>query len=308
MSYTPIRISVLRGDQKINFDAYVPVGAKHILYCRKGDSFEGARLARLKEKKLKKMFIRVEDEQAYRDYMSHNIEKAYDSKSGATLENRSQIVQGLQQDAAEAVFENPEDQAAYQAAKEGSQKFIDFLMAEDKAFKNMLAIENTDQSLAHHGVTVAALAVEIAKATGYTDSKNLPMLALGGLLHDVGHFFSGQNVSRPLKDFTEPELALYKTHPMEGAKRIKDLKHIDLHVTQIMLQHEECVNGSGFPEKLLEAKINPLAVFVGSANVYDRLITFERVTPADAVKRLISPEFIGRYPLPHLNALKALVK
>ena len=57
MDYTTIRVSTLRGDQKINFDAYLKIGEKMVLYVRQGDSFEGDRLKRLKEKKLKKMFI-----------------------------------------------------------------------------------------------------------------------------------------------------------------------------------------------------------------------------------------------------------
>ncbi len=307
MAYTSIRLSVLRGDQKIGFDAFVQIGEKHILYCRKGDSFEGERLNRLKAKKLKKLFIKEADEQAYREYMANNIEQAYSKSSSISLDNRAEIVQGLQQSAAEAVFEDPADQAAYQAAKEGSQKFIDFLAAEDKAVKAMLSLENSDQSLAHHGVTVAALAVEIAKVTGYKDEKNFPMMALGGLLHDIGHYISNQNISRPLKDFSPDELALYKSHPLEGANKVKDLKHMDLHVTQIISQHEECANGSGFPEGLNENKLNPLSVFIQSANIFDRMVTFEKVPATEAVKRLITPEFIGRYPLPHLNALKAIV-
>ena len=55
MTYVPIRVSVLRGDQKIGFDAFLEVNSKYILYLRKGDSFEGARLDRLKEKKVKKI-------------------------------------------------------------------------------------------------------------------------------------------------------------------------------------------------------------------------------------------------------------
>lgn len=308
MGFAPIRISVLRGDQKIGFDCYVEIGGKHILYLRKGSSFEGTRLARLKEKKLKKMFIREEEEQLYRDYMERNIEMAYDKASPQTLENRTHIVQGVQQSCAEAIFEDPADQSAYATAKEGSQRFTDFLLNEDKAIKNLLAIENTNQNLAHHGVTVASLAVRIAKMTGYDAPKNFPVLALGGLIHDMGHYLSGQNISRALKDFSPEELAVFKSHPTEGAKKLKDLKHMDLHVTQIVLEHEESINGSGFPEKKSENKMNPMSVFVQSANIFDRLVTFERIPQSDAVKRLMSVEFIGRYPLNHLKAIKAIVQ
>ncbi len=308
MGFAPIRISVLRGDQKIGFDCYIEVAGKQLLYLRKGDSFEGARLAKLKEKKVKKMLIREEDEQLYRDYMARNIDMAYDKNSSQSLENRANIVQGLQQSNTEAVFENPADEVAYAAAKEGSQRFTDFLMAEDKAIKNLLALENADQSLSHHGVTVASLAVRIAKETGYDSPKNLPLLAMGGLIHDLGHYISGQNITRPIKDFSPQELELYKQHPAEGAKKFKDLKHMDQHVVQIILEHEENINGSGFPDKKVEAKLNPLSVYVGSANLFDRLVTFERVPRADVVKRLFSSEYLGRYPLSHFNAIKTILQ
>ena len=307
MSYSPVRISVLRGDQKIGFDVYIEIGSKYILYLRKGESFEGARLQRLKDKKLKKMFIRESDENLYRAYVERNIEMAYDKGSGQTIENRTQVVQGVQQAAAEAVFENPADEAAYQAAKIGSERFTNFLLAEDKAIKQLLALENTDQSLAHHGVSVASLAVEIAKVTGYADKKNLPHMALGGLLHDLGHVLSGQNISRPLSAFRPEELALYKQHPTDGAKKLKDLKHMDLHVTQIILQHEEAPDGSGFPDKLKEAKMNPIALYVQTANAFDRLIAFEGLSHAEALKKVFTVDYLGRYPLPHLNAIKSIM-
>lgn len=307
MGFAPIRISVLRGDQKIAFDCYLEVAGRHILYLRKGDSFDVSRIERLREKKVRKLYIREDDEQLYRDYMSRNIDMAYDKTSKQSMENRALIVQGVQQSAAEAIFENPTDQAFYTAAKEGTERFTKFLLEEDKALKSMLAIENQDQNLAHHGVTVASLSVQIAKLTGFDTSKNLPIMALGGLIHDLGHYISGQNVSKPRKDFTPEEMAIYKEHASVGAKKLKDLKHMDLHVTQIILEHEETIDGLGFPDGKVELKMNPMSVFVQSANIFDRLVTFENCTQSEAVKRLFTGEFIGKYPLSHLNALKTIV-
>jgi HD-GYP domain-containing protein (c-di-GMP phosphodiesterase class II) len=306
MSFVPIRISLLRGDQKIGFDCYIEVGGRHIHYLRKGGSFGGGHLARLKDKKLKKLFMREDEEALFRDYVSRNIDMAYDQRAKQPLEARTQIIQGLQQSNAEAVYENPADQAAYASAKEGSRRFTEFLVQEELAIKNLLALKNSDQSLAHHGVTVASLAVRIAHTTGYNVPQNLPLIALGGLTHDLGHYMSGQNISRPLKDFSPEELAVYRSHPVEGAKKLKDLKHMDLHVTQIILEHEESVNGSGFPDHKNEKKMNPMSVFVQTANIYDRLVTFEGVSHVDAIKRLLSAEFLGRFPLNYLTALKAI--
>lgn len=307
MSFAPIRVSVLRGDQKIGFDVFVEVAGKHILYLRKGDSFEGQRLDRLKKKKLKKMYIRDEDEQLYRDYMSRNIEMAYDQKSGQSIEDRSHIVQGIQQSAAESMFENPQDEATYKEVKAGTERFTQFLLNEENALRSLLAIDNGDQNLAHHGVTVASMAVEIARLTGFTDTHNLSLVALGALIHDLGHHISGQNIARPLKDFSAEELKIYHEHPAVGASKLREVKHIDLQVAQIILEHEETIDGSGFPGKLTESKVNPLSVYVQSANLFDRMMTFEGIPRPDIVRRLMT-DAIGRYPLEHLNAIKTILQ
>ncbi len=39
MSHVPVRVSTLRGDQKVDFDAYIKINEKMVLYIRKGDSF-----------------------------------------------------------------------------------------------------------------------------------------------------------------------------------------------------------------------------------------------------------------------------
>ena len=57
MDYVSIRVSTLRGDQKIEFNAYLKINEKMVLYLRQGDSFEGDRLKRLKEKKLRKRLL-----------------------------------------------------------------------------------------------------------------------------------------------------------------------------------------------------------------------------------------------------------
>lgn len=307
MAYVPIRTSILKGDQKIGFDLYLPLASKYIMYLRRGESFEGKRLLRLKDKKVKKMFIREDEEQLYREYMSRNIEMAYDRKSPQSLENRAEIAHGLQQATAEAILEDPESAESYQTAKDNSQRFVQFLLQEDQAIKSLLSVENTDQNLAHHGVTVASLAVEIAKIVGGVESANYSYLALGGLIHDVGHYLSGQNVARRLTEFTPEEMSVYRSHPSTGVAKIKDLKHMDTHVIQIILQHEETINGSGFPSQLHESKLNPLSIFVQSANIYDRLVTFEKLESKEAVKCLFT-EHIGKFPLSHLNALRSIVQ
>ena len=103
--YVSVRVSTLRGDQAIPFKVYLKIGSRHILYVRQGDAIDGDRLKKIKDKKLKRMYILPQDETSYRDYISKNIEMAYNSDSGMATESRAHIVQGHQQSQAEEVME-----------------------------------------------------------------------------------------------------------------------------------------------------------------------------------------------------------
>lgn len=306
MDYVSIRVSTLRGDQPIDFDAYVKINEKYILYLRKGDSFEGARLKRLKEKKLKKMFIAQDVEESYRNYLKKNIEVAYDNNSNKSIQTRSEIIQGHQQSNTEMVFENPEDQAAYNETKKSAQEYVQFLMANTDAVTSVLKIENSDKNVAHHGVSVATLSVALAQKLK-VDPKLTPLLTLGALLHDIGHHDSGLNIQRKLSEMSPEDLKLYKTHPTAGATRVQDKKHFDQMVIKIINDHEESLDGKGFPQGLRENQLDPLALIVSAANTFDRMITFENVPRADAAKTLMI-ERVGAYPLTHLQFLSEIAK
>lgn len=305
--FVPIRVSTLRGDLQISFNAYVRVAGKHILYCRQGDSFEGTRLKRLKDKKLKKLFIQADQEPKYREYMTQNIEMAYSKTSNRPIETRAEVIQGAQQAAAEDAMDHPDSQAFYQAAKHGSKRYIDFILKEKEALKAVLDIENTDHSLSHHGVTVSTIAIGIADRLGMTEMYPLSHLALGCLLHDIELYHSGLNVARSLSDFPEGELDIYRKHPLAGVQRLKNCDFYDQSVYSIIKQHEEFIDGSGFPLGLKENEIDPLALLASTANSYDRLVSFEKNPPKEALKKLLIDK-LGLHPLTHLQALQDVLK
>lgn len=303
--YVPFRVSTLRGDQKIDFNAYLRINDKYILYVRRGDSFEGLRIKKLKEKKLKQMFLRPEEEHNYRQYLERNIDMAYDKNSGKSITNRAEIIQGSQQNSAEEVFEDPTSAAAYNEAKVNMEKFVHFLQSESEAFQSMMNIDNVDQNIAHHGVTVSTLSTMLMQRLNF-DAKQISLVALGALLHDFDHYHNGLTINRPLSQFSPEELAKYKKHPTAGAEMVKDKRHFDPLVLKIILQHEECIDGSGFPNKLRERDLDPGAIVVGAANALDRLITFENVPKAQAAKELMISR-VGQYPLEYIRTLAEMI-
>lgn len=305
--FVSIRVCTLRGDQRIDFDAFVQVAGKHILYLRKGDSFEGERLKRLKAKKVRKMYIRIEEEDSYRKYMTQNIEMAYDKNSGKSLKDRSQIIQGVQQSSAEDVMDHPDSKAFYDLALKGSLHFSEFLKNEDEALRQIISIPNEEFSAAHHGVTVSALAIGIARRTGIQDEATLSLIGLGCLVHDIEHQHTPLPIEKQKDQMTLEQQATYELHPKTGLERVKDLDFYDPIIMRIIKEHEEYIDGTGYPGGLYEKDLDPISMIAATANGYDKLVSFFGIEPKAALKTLLIDK-LGLYSLENLQHLQAVLK
>ncbi|NJL24620.1 MAG: HD domain-containing protein [Calothrix sp. SM1_5_4] len=139
------------------------------------------------------------------------------------------------------------------------------------------------------------------------DGPQLNLLALGCMLHDIEHYFTGLNIARPISQITGEDLITYRAHPINGAHRLSQATFVDQMVMNIIAQHEEHIDGSGLPKGLHEDDMDPLVLVAGVANAFDRLISFEDLPPKTALKALLIDK-MGVYPLPCLQALQEVLK
>lgn len=306
-AFFPIRVSTLRGDQKIGFDVYVRVAGKHILYCRKGDSFDGIRLERLKEKKVKQFFVTGEGQSEYRRYLNQNVDIAYFNTAGKPMQERCHIIAGLQEAVTEDVLEDPTSSASYEVLKADTKRYVEFLLTENDALKGIISRDPGHTGVAQHSVGVASLAVSLAHHLGTTKSDELEILAIGCLLHDVDHFHNGLDVAHPTTEFSIEDAAKYRNHPERGLDRIKGTKFYEDIVQKIIRGHHEYINGTGFPHGLKEGDLDPRVMVASVADSYDRLISYEDVSPKEAVKKLLIDK-VGLHPLPMIQGLSAVLK
>jgi len=299
----PIRVSTLRGDVKIKFNAYVRVAGKHILLCREGDSFEGERLARLKGKKLTKMYIPVEQEPSYQAYQAENLERAFDSKNPKSIEIRAQIVHGLLQAASDDFMELPESETLYSAIKDRTQKFMRLSIVEPDLLTHILEIKNVDFSVSHHAVNVAALSLAIAQEMKMIESHGIQMgpMIMGALVHDIEHIYNNINFTVPASELTKPEKSIHGNHAMAGHYRLKAFKHIDPTILVIASQHEERLDGSG-PRKIFERDLDLIGMVVAAANDFEHYLLHGGLTPKEALKKML----IEKMGLIHLEAMRGL--
>jgi PAS domain S-box-containing protein len=120
-------------------------------------------------------------------------------------------------------------------------------------------VEKRDPYTAGHQKRVTQLACAIAKEMGL-EGERINGLRIASMVHDVGKLYiSADTLAKPRK-LTDVELALVKIHPKVGYDILKPVE-FPWPVADIVLQHHELLDGSGYPEGLksqdiiLEAKI-----------------------------------------------------
>ena len=163
------------------------------------------------------------------------------------------------------------------------------LVADEEAFLGgrvralMLRLAAKDPSTEHHTRRVAELAVQIGEELGLPESR-LRLLALGGLLHDMGKLSVPDHILNKPAALTDEELAVVHRHPRWGRDLLTELGGFAPLVLRLVESHHERLDAGGYPNRQdatsLEIEVRVLAV----ADVYDAL-TADRV-----YRRAWSPE------------------
>jgi PAS domain S-box-containing protein len=130
-------------------------------------------------------------------------------------------------------------------------------------------VETRDPYTAGHERRVAELAVAIGKEMGMTVAQ-LDALRLAGTIHDVGKIAVPAEILAKPGRLSGVEFSLIKQHPATGFDILGaiDFGHP---VAELVLQHHERLDGSGYPRGLAGKDILPEACVLAVADVVEAM-------------------------------------
>jgi putative nucleotidyltransferase with HDIG domain len=143
------------------------------------------------------------------------------------------------------------------------------------------SIEIREPGITGHHKRVSNLGSAIARAMGLDDDM-AESIRIAGLVHDIGNMSVPSEILSKPGRLTEMEFNFVKLHPRSGYDILKETG-LSYPVAEIVLQHHERMNGSGYPqglkgkEMLLEARI--LAV----ADVVEAMVSPRPYRPARGI-------------------------
>ncbi len=130
-------------------------------------------------------------------------------------------------------------------------------------------VESRDPYTAGHERRVAALATAIAVELGMT-GEDLAALRLAATIHDVGKIAVPAEILAKPGLLSEVEFSLVKVHPATGFDVLADVD-FGRPVAEMVLQHHERLDGSGYPRGLAGAEIMLQARILAVADVVEAM-------------------------------------
>jgi len=166
--------------------------------------------------------------------------------------------------------------------------------------------EKRDPYTADHQRRVSEIAQGIATVMGLPQQE-IKLIVIAGLLHDIGKLSIPLDILNKPRALTKIEMALVQTHVQNGFE-IVQLIPFEERVEEIVLQHHERIDGSGYPFGLTKNEILPTAKILAVADVVEAISSLRPYRKALGINKAIAEILYNKGRLYDDEAVNACVR
>jgi putative nucleotidyltransferase with HDIG domain len=196
------------------------------------------------------------------------------------------------------IFSRPKE--TIQDADQLIQKMSDSLLADNDVAIHVMNEKIGAEDMYFHSLNVTVLSLMVAREMKLA-AEQIRLLGLGALFHDIGKTEIPDKILLKVDPLTKSERDFLQQHCDYG---VDIAKKVDLpqSVIDIVHQHHECYDGSGYPQQLKGEQISQLAQIVAIVNQYDNLCNHVNVanslTPHEALSLMFAQQRAKYAPAP----------
>ncbi len=162
-------------------------------------------------------------------------------KNIKTLLNKSDALVGLTKN-------SNHSSRVREAISSASETVLPFLLS--------IPEENISEENYSQIISKTIISILLGCEYGYSDY-DLKILAISGLLHDIGQLMFDELKDKSFADMSKTERAIYREHPVYSMLLLKGSNPEMLDEQVAILQHHEHHNGKGYPQGLTGSSIPP---------------------------------------------------
>ena len=295
----------MRADVPLLFDVYVSFQGQCLQYKKNKEQFEATKLQLFSAKKIKKVYIKPEDESHYLTYLDQALNDLKDEK--ITVTEKASLAQESIATEAENIQKNLDTEEGYKSTQNRMEKIIDFVTTDPNALKNMLATAGLSADNSAHSSTVASMAMAVASRAGLTDAQELMAISISALLHDLGIAKLGFDPMVQRENIPKDQIAKWRKHPEETVNMVAGKRYITPRVLRIIADHHEIGEGIGFPERKKIKKLPLSSQIFNLCDEFDHYCVLKQLDVQKAFDSFVE-EKSEHFDLKHLEILEKLLK
>jgi len=162
--------------------------------------------------------------------------------------------------------------------KESTDAIVESIFRNQDALACMTRLRIKDEYLVEHSLNVSILMTVFAKHLGF-ERDVIEQLAIGAFLHDIGKVLVPEEILHKPGKLTAKEYEVMKSHVTFGLEVLNDSPDLSELVIEVVQQHHERLDGTGYPKQLNEQQISQYGRMIAIVDSYDAM-TAERVYKA----------------------------
>jgi putative nucleotidyltransferase with HDIG domain len=167
-------------------------------------------------------------------------------------------------------------------------------------------VETRDPYTAGHQNRVADLAGAIATEM-HLPADTIEGIRTAGVIHDIGKISVPAEILAKPGKLSQKEFELIKDHPQTGYEVLKDVE-FPWPIAQIIRQHHERLDGSGYPRGLTGEEVLLEARIIAVADVIEAIASHRPYRPARGIEAALAEIEQNKGVLYDASAVDACVK
>jgi HD-GYP domain-containing protein (c-di-GMP phosphodiesterase class II) len=288
-NFSCIRIEEFYSSQAVLFDIYIKITEnKYLKILHTGDAFSKERLDKYKnEKKVGELYFHNSDRRKFIQY-NNFLSKKLIANENVPAMNKVTVLKNVSEKFIEEAYTIGMKPLVIDQGREVCETIFQLISTQNDLYSVLKSYQNFDPSAYSHSFLVTLYSTAIIKQFEWQSKATIETTAMACMFHDVGKtLLPKEFIGLSEKKMTPEQLIIYKTHPELGYGIIENNRVLNNSIKQIILQHHEAYDGTGFPFQKKGNKILTLANIVCLADDFVHIMMDEKLQPTEALKKIL---------------------
>jgi putative nucleotidyltransferase with HDIG domain len=289
-NFSRIKIDEFYSSQAVLFDIYIKLKEnKYLKILHAGDTFSKERIDKYKnEKKLDSLYFHNSDRRKFIQYNNHLAKKLIDNRSVPIYNKVNQLKNVSEKFIEEAYTVGLKPQVIEQG-REVCESVYKLIESQPDLYSVLKSFQNFDPTAFAHSFLVTLYSTAIIKQFEWQSKTTIETTAMACMFHDIGKILLPKEfINLRPKDMSPEQLEMFKKHPELGLQVVESSRAINNSVKQIILQHHEAYDGTGFPFEKKGNKILTLANIVCLADDFVHIMIDDKLQPTEALRKILT--------------------